>query len=99
MILGKSIPLFHSGNYISIFSFRNKKNVQTKSHAQKEEPVVGTRSHAARINTCGAAILAANKQTAGFVCTTSTASCLRPTFTRFTYSPKSWPHAGFRIKQ
>jgi len=32
--------------------------------------VVGTRSHAARINTCRAAILAANKQTAGFVCTT-----------------------------
>src|SRR5882724_13023232 len=29
----------------------------------------------------------------------STASCLRPTFTRFTYSPKPWPHAGFRIKQ
>src|SRR6476620_5720373 len=27
----------------------------------------------------------------------STASCLRPTFTRFTYSPKPWPHAGFRI--
>jgi len=29
----------------------------------------------------------------------STASCLGPTFTRFTYSPKPWPHAGFRIKQ
>ena len=27
----------------------------------------------------------------------SRASCLRPTFTRFTYSPKPWPHAGFRI--
>jgi hypothetical protein len=25
----------------------------------------------------------------------STASCLRPTFTRFTYSPKPWPHAVF----
>ena len=31
---------------------------------------MGTRSHAARINTCRAAILAANKQTAGFVCIT-----------------------------
>jgi hypothetical protein len=29
----------------------------------------------------------------------STASCLRPTFTRFTDSPKPWPRAGFRIKQ
>jgi len=48
---------------------------------------VGTRSHAARSNNCRAAILAANKQTASCA-PPSTASCLRPTFTRSTYSPK-----------
>jgi len=69
-----------------------------QNRAPKEEPVAGTRPHAARSNNCRAAILAANKQTAGFVCTTFKASCLRPTFTRFGYSPKPWPHAGFRIK-
>jgi len=31
---------------------------------------MGTRSHAARSNNCRAAILAANKRTAGLVCTT-----------------------------
>jgi len=51
---------------------------------------VGTRSYAARSNNCKAAILAANtNERRASSAPPSTPSCLRPTFTRFTYSPKS----------
>jgi hypothetical protein len=51
---------------------------------------VGTRSYAARSNNCKAAILAANtNERRASSARPSTPSCLRPTFTRFTYSPKS----------
>jgi hypothetical protein len=87
--------LFHSRNYSSIFSFRNKKNVRTESRAQKRVASYGNSSSR------GEAIIVdrpfwppINKRRASCA-PPSTASCLRPTFTRFTSSPKPWPHAGF----
>ena len=60
---------------------------------------MGTRPHAARSNNCRAAILVANKQTAGFVCTTFNGVLPPSNICAIHLLPKPWPHAGFRIKQ
>ena len=57
-----------------------------------------TRSHAARSNNCRAAILAANKQTARFVCTTFNGVLPPSNIYAIHYSPKPWPRAGCRTK-
>ncbi len=71
MISGKSILSYATLETILVYSVsETRKMFRQNRTPKKSNQFVGTRSHAARSNNCKAAILAANKQTAGFVCTT-----------------------------